>query len=71
MTCAEATEHVLREAGEPMRAGEIAEEVNRRGLYVRRDGTPLPVYQASELASGSCPFIIGVPPPRPGFPLRP
>ena len=53
MTCAAAIEQILREAGEPMRAAELAEEINRRGLYRRGDGAPLPAYQVASIAHGT------------------
>src|SRR3954465_9157788 len=52
MTCAEAIEHVLGEAGTPLRAAQIAEEIDARRLYRRRDGLPLPAYQVSSVAHG-------------------
>ena len=36
---------VLRERGRAMTAQEIADEINRRGLYKRKNGTPLPADQ--------------------------
>ena len=33
-----------------MRAAQIAREINRQGLYQRRDGQPLPAYQVSSIA---------------------
>jgi hypothetical protein len=36
-----------------MRAREIADEINRRELYVRSDQVPLPPYQVSSIAHGS------------------
>jgi hypothetical protein len=47
MTAVQAIVHVLRDMGLPMRAGELADEINRRGIYSRRDGNPLPAYQVS------------------------
>lgn len=41
MTYREAIIVVLRDAGRPTRAREIADEIARRGLYRRRDGTPI------------------------------
>lgn len=41
----EAIETVLREAGRPMHAKDIAAEINRRALYARKDGQPLPANQ--------------------------
>lgn len=38
---------VLMLAGGPLRAGEIASEVNRRALYTRADGNPVPPNQIS------------------------
>src|SRR3954468_18405630 len=52
MTCAEAIERVLEEAGAPLRAAQIAEEIDARGLYRRGDGLPLPAYQVSSVAHG-------------------
>jgi hypothetical protein len=37
----EAIETVLRDAGGPMHADDIAAEINRRGLYKRGDDRPL------------------------------
>lgn len=42
MTYREAITIVLRDAGRPMRAREIADEIERQGLYRRRDGSPIP-----------------------------
>ena len=53
MTCAAAIALVLAQAGRPLRAAAIAEEINRQGLYVRRDGVPLPAYQVASIAHGS------------------
>ncbi|MBN9201599.1 MAG: hypothetical protein ABS61_05625 [Microbacterium sp. SCN 70-18] len=47
MTLHVAIEAVLTSAGRPLTPGEIADEVNRRGLYARRDGTLLPPGQVS------------------------
>src|SRR4051794_4856815 len=52
MTCAEAIERVLEDTGTPLRAAQIAEEINSRGLYRRGDGHPLPAYQVSSVAQG-------------------
>lgn len=53
MTCAGAIARVLEDAGRPMRAAQIAVEINRRGLYQRSDGQPLPAYQVSSIAHGN------------------
>lgn len=50
MTCAEAIAQAISARGRPMRAAEIADEINRRGLYERGDGRPLPSYQVSSIA---------------------
>ena len=50
MTCAEAIAQAIGDLGRPMRAAEIADEINRRGLYERADGRPLPSYQVSSIA---------------------
>jgi hypothetical protein len=42
---------VLSVDGRPMGAGEIAREVNRRGLYIRADGQPVPPNQISARAN--------------------
>ncbi len=42
---------VLSRAGEPMRAGEIAKEINNRKLYARADGNPVPPNQISARAN--------------------
>lgn len=42
----EAIETVLRDAGRPMHADDIAAEINRRGLYARGDEQPLQGAQA-------------------------
>ncbi|MDT0181457.1 winged helix-turn-helix domain-containing protein [Microbacterium sp. ARD31] len=47
MTLHLAIEEVLTRAGRPLTPRQIADEVNRRGLYVRGDGTPLPAGQVS------------------------
>jgi hypothetical protein len=52
MRCADAIELILREAGRPLRAREIADEVNRRGVYQRGNGRPLPTYQVSSVVHG-------------------
>lgn len=36
---------ILRERGEAMTTRELAAEVNRRGRYEKRDGTPVTDYQ--------------------------
>ncbi|WP_367620133.1 HTH domain-containing protein [Microbacterium maritypicum] len=38
---------VLESSGRAMSPSEIAEHINRRGLYSRRDGSPLPANQVS------------------------
>jgi hypothetical protein len=45
MTLHEALELVLRESRAPMTARQLADEVNDRGLYRKRDGTPVEVNQ--------------------------
>jgi hypothetical protein len=45
MTLHEALELILREAGAPMTARQLADAVNDRGLYRTRDGTPVEVNQ--------------------------
>jgi hypothetical protein len=47
VTLHSAIEEVLKSAGRALTAREVADEVNRRGLYVRGDGTPLPPGQVS------------------------
>ena len=42
MTLHEAIKQVLEDNGRPMSAREIADEVNRRNLYQRGDGSPVP-----------------------------
>jgi hypothetical protein len=49
-TCAGAITHVLELFHRPMRAAEIADQINESGLYQRRDGQPLPAYQVSSIA---------------------
>lgn len=58
MTCSEAIARVVLEANRPMRAVEIADEINQRGLYIRGDGRPLPAYQVSSVAHGSPRFRV-------------
>jgi hypothetical protein len=41
LTLHEAMELVLRESSEALSAPAIAAEINRRGLYMRRDGRPI------------------------------
>ena len=46
MTLHEALAHVLRDHNnEPMTARELADEVNQRGLYYKRDGNPVEANQ--------------------------
>ena len=46
MTLHEALAHVLRDHNnEPMTARELADEVNQRGLYHKRDGSPVETNQ--------------------------
>ena len=45
LTLHEAMALVLREKGSSMSAREIADEINRRGLYRKADGSPLDVGQ--------------------------
>ena len=47
----EAIIEVLALTGRSMGAGEIAREVNRRGLYARKDGLPVPPNQISARAN--------------------
>lgn len=47
MTLHLAITEVLTASGRPMSAREIADEVSRRGLYARGDGSPLPASQVS------------------------
>lgn len=47
----EAMATVLRERGEPLTGRELADEINRRGLYRRKDGSPLPLNQVHARAS--------------------
>ena len=42
---------VLRERGEPLSGRELADEINRRGLYRQRDGSPVPLNQVHARAS--------------------
>jgi hypothetical protein len=49
MTLHGAIDAVLREAGRPLSSRELADEINRQGLYVRpSDGKPL---QANQVAA--------------------
>ena len=43
----DAIEQVLRDRGGPMHRRDIADEINRRNLYERRDGAPVPPNQIS------------------------
>ncbi len=43
----DAITEVLRQAGRPLTTAEIAEAVNRSGIYVRGDGVPVPSAQIS------------------------
>lgn len=45
MTLDDAIEQVLRDGGKPMHVSEIAAEIERRGLYERGDGGPIPTNQ--------------------------
>ena|SRR5690554_784735 len=47
MTLHEAIEMILQETGRPMSTREIADVVNKRTLYTRRDGLPVPASQIS------------------------
>lgn len=47
MTLHVAIEEVLTRAGRPLTPRQIADELNRRGLYMRGDGAPLPPGQVS------------------------
>jgi len=49
MTLHEAIDVVLREVGRPLSSRELANEINRRGLYIRpSDGEPV---EASQVAA--------------------
>lgn len=48
MTLHEAIEKILQETGRPMSTREIADIVNKRNLYTRRDGHPV---SASQIAA--------------------
>lgn len=50
MTLHEAMIEVLRENGAPMTSREIADVINARELYRRKDGRPLPAGQVSARA---------------------
>jgi hypothetical protein len=50
LTCADAIAAVLADAPAPLRASEVAEMINQRGLYRRGDGQPLPPYQVDSIA---------------------
>ena len=50
MTLHGAMATVLKQNGRPMKAAEIAEAVNRQGLYTRGDGNPVPSGQISARA---------------------
>ena len=45
LTLHEAIDHVLKKRNTPMEAKDIAEEINKAGLYSRKDGTPIPASQ--------------------------
>ena len=45
MTLHEAIKVVLKEAGRPMSTREIAAELNKRGLYAKKDGTEITDFQ--------------------------
>lgn len=47
MTLHEAIEKILQETGQPMTTREIADMVNKRGLYTRKDGNPVTATQIS------------------------
>ena len=47
MTLHDALATVLRDRGAPMTNRELTDEVNRRNLYQRRDGLPLPTNQTA------------------------
>jgi hypothetical protein len=53
LTCSEAIAVVLADSTRPLQASQIAQEINRRGLYQRGDGRPLPAYQVSSVAHAS------------------
>lgn len=50
MTLHEAMAEVLREHGTPMTSRELADAINARGLYRRREGRRLPAGQVSARA---------------------
>ena len=50
MTCREALLRVLRQAGRPLSASELAEAINAAKLYTRTDGQPLPPNQVYAVA---------------------
>ncbi len=47
LTLHQAIVRVLEDRGEPMKAAEIRDAVNRRNLYQRKDGAPVPSTQIS------------------------
>ncbi|MCQ2128926.1 MAG: winged helix-turn-helix domain-containing protein [Bacteroidaceae bacterium] len=47
MTLHEAMVQVLQRVGHPMTTHELADEINKCRLYVRKDGLPLPYGQIS------------------------
>lgn len=53
----DAMEKILLEAGQPMKTSDIAERVNARGLYIKRDGSPVLPNQISGRA-GKYPHLF-------------
>lgn len=51
MTLHDAMMQVLKEGGRSMTVKEIADAINKKGLYQRGDGTPLPSSQISARAN--------------------
>lgn len=42
---------LLNKAGRSASFEEIADEINERGLYIRKDGSPVPTYQIMQRAT--------------------
>ena len=59
MTLHEAMRLVLREHGEPMAGKDLAAEINRRGLYGQKDGSPVPLNQVHARASNYGDLFVG------------
>jgi hypothetical protein len=51
VTLHDAMATVLRERGRPLTGRELADEINRRGLYRQKDGSPVPLNQVHARAS--------------------